>query len=104
VVRIRGDLVSPTGQCRVIPTVIKDDRWDGSLFGAPPPANPANDTNRWKRWEGQRFAGWYQAALHAGRGNGTKLSRFRHFDLATSPTRSAHRSAMECATGRAFSA
>jgi hypothetical protein len=30
-----------------IPTVIKNDRWYESLFGAPPPANPARDTNPW---------------------------------------------------------
>jgi hypothetical protein len=29
----------------LIPTVIKNDRWYESLFGAPPPTNPARDTN-----------------------------------------------------------
>jgi hypothetical protein len=29
----------------LIPTVMKNDRWYESWFGAPPPANPARDTN-----------------------------------------------------------
>jgi hypothetical protein len=39
----------------VIPTAIKNDRWYESFFGAPPPANPARDTNRRNRWKSQRF-------------------------------------------------
>jgi hypothetical protein len=59
VVKIKiGALVSG-GRVRsraiVIPTVIKNDGWYESLFGAPPPANPARNTNRRKRWKSQRF-------------------------------------------------
>jgi hypothetical protein len=39
----------------LIPPVIKNDRWYASLFGAPPPANPAHDTNRRNRSKNQRF-------------------------------------------------
>jgi hypothetical protein len=28
----------------LIPKVMKNDHWNESLFGAPPPANPARDT------------------------------------------------------------
>jgi hypothetical protein len=35
----------------LIPPVIKNDRWYEPLFGAPPPANPARDTNRRNRWK-----------------------------------------------------
>ena len=34
------------GCCVIIPPVMKNDRWYESLFGAPPPANPARDTRR----------------------------------------------------------
>src|SRR6185437_5190257 len=34
---------------------MKNDRWSESWFGAPPPANPARNTNRWKRWKNQHF-------------------------------------------------
>ena len=40
---------------RLIPTALKNDRRYESLFGAPPPANPARDTNRRKHWKSQRF-------------------------------------------------
>ena len=39
----------------VIPTALKNDRRYESLLGALPPANPARDTNRRKRWKSQRF-------------------------------------------------
>ena len=44
-----------TKTCRLTPTVMKNDRWCKSLFGAPPPANPARDTSRRNRWKSQRF-------------------------------------------------
>ncbi len=37
-----------------IPTVIKNDRWFESWFGAPPPANPARDTNGLDRRKSHR--------------------------------------------------
>jgi hypothetical protein len=43
----------------VKPIVIKNDRWSESLFGAASPllclGNPARETNRRNRWQGERF-------------------------------------------------
>ncbi len=39
---------------QLIPTVMKNDRWYESWFGAPPPANPARNTNGLDRWKSHR--------------------------------------------------
>jgi hypothetical protein len=33
---------------------MKNDRWYESLFGAPPPTNPARDINGLDRWKSHR--------------------------------------------------
>src|ERR1700674_606658 len=87
-----GGPVATEPKVRFIPTVIKNDRWYESLFGAPPPANPARDTNRRNRWKSQRFrrlvsdrdSGWGLACSH-GRAKSKPVPTTR--PLASSPPR-----------------
>src|SRR5271168_1497740 len=74
---------APPAKSAVIPTVIKNDRWHESLFGAPPPANPARDTNRRNRWKSQRFRRLVSVYHDKSRGATKELPGFVSFEKAT---------------------